>query len=201
MGRANGHANGPEPPAPWTGPLPQERQVEIRRAVGRLITGANELGVIAIVSPVFLAGLALAAEGMHNAGFLMQRGARQRPLDLLLFGGYALALMALALRARLGARHAVKLLPDAISDDAPKRAAARDRLLRLGGPAPIRRLADRIAEAGCVLFLVFAAVCVALWLFLPTPDPLWLAIFAGTAVAIDVRWRALVADVADQIPR
>ena len=200
MSRGNGHANSGEP-ARWAGPLPQERQVEIRRGVGRLITGANELGVIAIVSPLFLGGLALAAEGMHNAGFLMQRGTRQRPLDFLLFGIYALALVALAIRARFGARRAIALLPDAIADDAARRAEARERILLIAGPAPVRHFADRVANAGCVLFLVFTAVCVALWLFLPTPDPLWLAIFAGTAVAMDVRWRALVADVAEQIPR
>lgn len=202
----NGHGNGvdrtppgppPEPPAPP--PLSAEAATEIRRGVGRLINGANELGVIALVSPVFLLGAFLAAQGFANVGTLSRTRA-QRPLDYALFGGYALALFALAIRARLGAARARKLLPDALSNEPAARASAKARMLRLAGPAPVRRAADWIATRGCLLIAVFAVLAVVAWLFLPVPDPIWLVVFVGTAVAMDVRWRALVADVADQMP-
>ena len=199
---ANGHGgNGadPAPPRERHAPLSQQHSTEIRRGVGRLITGANELAVIALVSPAFLLGAFLAAEGFARAGHT-SRNAGQRPLDFALFGGYGLVLVALAIRARLGAGRARKLLPDALSDDRDVRAAARVKILRLAGPPAVRRASDWIAGKGCLLVAVFAMVSVAAWYVLPVPDPVWLVVFVGTAIAMDVRWRALVADVADQMP-
>lgn len=206
MNKPNGHGNGamrPPPPGPpeppVDSPLPADAATEIRRAVGRLLIGANELTVIAFVSPVFLLGAYLAAQGFANVGNL-SRERVQSPLDFVLFGGYAVALIALAFRARRGAARARRLLPDALSSDPGTRAAARARMLRLAGPAPVRRAADWIAQRGCLLVIVFAVVTIVAWIFLPVPDPIWLVVFVGTAVAMDVRWRALVADVADQMP-
>lgn len=197
---ANGHGNGADRPGPPpSAPLSEESAVEIRRGVGRLITGANELGVIALVSPVFLLGAFLAAQGFAAAN-TAARARAQRPLDYALFGGYAVALLALAVRARLGAGHARKILPDALSDDPAVRTQARARMLRLAGPAFVRRTADWIATRGCTLMIAFAAIAVAAWLFLPVPDPVWLVVFVGTSIGMDIRWRALVADVADQMP-
>lgn len=197
----NGADHGTRPPAqPPTAPLSAETAIEIRRGVGRLITGANELGVIALVSPVFLLGAFLAAEGFATATRHTARGRAQQPLDFALFGGYAVVLVALALRARLGAGRAKKILPDALSDDHAVRVAARARMLRLAGPAAVRRIADWVATRGCTLVIAFAVIAVAAWFFLPIPDPVWLVVFVGTAVAMDIRWRALVADVADQMP-
>lgn len=192
----NGHGNG----ADRTSPLSAQTAVEIRRAVGRLITGANELAVIALVSPVFLLGAFLAAEGFATTAGHAARGRTQRPLDFALFGGYALVLVALAIRARLGAGRARKILPDALSDDRAVRLEARARMLRLAGPPAVRRAADWIAARGCALVIAFAALAVASWFVLPIPDPVWLVVFVGTAIAMDIRWRALVADVADQMP-
>lgn len=180
-------------------PLPAEASTEIRRAVGRLITGAHELTVIALVMPVFLIGLELAAEGFSAGGYV-ERTAEQRPLDRALFVIYAVALWALAVRARLGASRARKLLPDLLSDDGGARGRARARLVRLGGAPVLRRAAEWIATRGCVILILFAIAMVVAWMLLPVPNPLWVTIFGGTAVAIDVRWRALVADAADQLP-
>jgi len=201
---SSGHGNGADhsqsPRAATPVPLAAETAVEIRRGVGRLITGANELGVIALVSPVFLLGAFLAAEGFATATSHSARGRSQRPMDFALFGGYAVVLIALAIRARLGAARAKKLLPEALSDEHRVRVAARERMLRLAGPPAIRRVADWIATRGCTLVIAFAAIAVASWFFLPVPDPVWLVVFVGTSIAMDIRWRALVADVADQMP-
>lgn len=193
------HTNGREPPDAAPRPLGRDAAVELRRGVGRLQAGAGELVVIALVMPVFLAGLELATLALVSGGFL-ERTTTQRTLDLGLFGGYALVLVALAVRARIGAARAVRLLPALLDDDAGVREDARARLLRLAGPEALRRLAERVAERGCLLLVVLGAVAILAAFLLPIPNPFWLTIFAGTAVAMDVRWRALVADVADQLP-
>lgn len=199
MTLGNGHdgANG-KGAAPALEPLTRDASTEIRRGVGRLLSGANELSVIALVSPVFLLGVFLAVEGMSAAGDL-PRDRMQRNLDLGLFAAYGVALVTLAARAKLGSRRARALLPDALSDDPAVRAAAKARLLRIAGPAPVRRFADWIAARGCLLTIVLALAALAAWLFLRSPDPIWLVVFVGTAVAMDVRWRALVADAAEQM--
>lgn len=163
-------------------------------------TGAHELGVIALVMPVFLAGLELAAEGFDAAG-VVQRDASQRRLDRIVGGGYFLVLVALAVRARIGARRAGLLLPELISAQRAEREDARLRLERIGGPAAVRHLADAVADHGWMLLILFAVLATAAWAMGWAPNPLWLTIFAGTAAAIDVRWRGMVADVSDQLPR
>lgn len=196
----NGHGNGADhDPAAAHSPLSTQSSTEIRRGVGRLINGANELAVIALVSPAFLLGAFLAAEGFARAGHT-SRNAGQRPLDFALFGGYGVVLVALAIRARLGAGRARKLLPDALSDDRNVRRVAREKILRLAGPPFVRQLSDWIASKGCLLVMLFAIAAIAAWYVLPVPDPVWLVVFVGTAIAMDVRWRALVVDVADQMP-
>lgn len=171
----------------------------MRRAVGRLHTGAHELGVIALVMPVFLAGMELAAEGFDAAG-VVQRDASQRRLDRIVGGVYFAVLVVLALRARLGARRAAAMLPALLSESVPEREEARLRLQRLGGPAAVRHLADAVADHGWMLLILFAVLATAAWALGFAPNPLWLTIFVGTAVAIDVRWRGMVADVSDQLP-
>ena len=180
-------------------PLSREESDRIRLAVGRLVTGASELFTIALVMPIFLAGAELAAEGFNASGALLRDGI-QRPLDRSLFVAFALVLFGFALRARIGASRAKKLLPDALADDPAVREKARLRLARLGGPAPLRRAAEWVAEEWRVLLAVLAIV-VAVTSLLPIPNLVWLAVFLSVAVAVDVRWRAMVADVADQLPR
>ena len=194
----NGHGNGADHAPQRSEPLSNETAIEIRRGVGRLITGANELAVIALVSPVFLLGAFLAAQGFANFGSATRMGAGW--LDYGLFGGYAVVLVLLAIRARVVAGRARRILPDALSDDHAVRIDARARMLRLAGPPVARRIADWIATRGCTLGIAFAAVAIASWFFLPIPDPVWLVVFVGTAIAMDIRWRALVVDVADQMP-
>lgn len=198
LGNGRDGADGRPAAASSLEPLSKEASTLIRRGVGRLISGANELAVIALVSPVFLLGVLLAVEGA-SAAKGVPRDRLQRGLDLGLFVAYGVTLIALAIRARWGASRARKILPDALSDDRGVRAAAKERLLRIAGPAPVRRLADRVAARGCLLTIVLALGAVVGWIFLRTPDPIWLVVFVGTAVAIDVRWRALVADAADQM--
>lgn len=181
-------------------PLTPSESEEFRRAIGRLQNGARELLVIALVMPIFLAGAELAAEGYNASGGALVREDFQRPLDRVVFVAFAVALFALALRARLGAGRAVRLMPDALSDDPAVRETARARLLGLGGPAPVRAAAGWIAGNGgrLVLAIVVAVFCTTL---LPIPSPLWLAVAVVIVVAMDVRWRAMMADAAGQLPR
>lgn len=172
----------------------------MRRAVGRLHSGAHELGVIALVMPIFLAGLELAAEGFDAAG-VVQRDATQRRLDRIAAVVYFALLALLALRARIGAGRAVRLLPALLSVQAADREEARVRLERLGGPPAVRDVADAVADHGWMLLILFAVLATTAWALGAGPNPLWLTIFVGTAVAIDVRWRGLVADVSDQLPK
>ncbi len=171
---------------------------EVRAGIERLKNGAGELAVIALVMPLFLVGLELATAGLSTGGPI-ERGPRQVMLDRALYVIYGVALLALALRARIGAARARRLLPDLLSSDGDVRAAARERLLRLGGSAKMRALADRVAARGVTMLAAFFVIAGFVWLFLPVPNPVWLTIFAGTIAAMDVRWRALVADAAEQL--
>lgn len=181
-------------------PLTPSESEEFRRAIGRLENGARELFVIALVMPIFLAGAELAAEGFSASGGVLSREGFQRPFDRSVFVGFALVLFAFALRARIGAGRAVRLMPDALSDDPLVRETARERLLRLGGPAPVRAAAGFVVEHwGKLVLGVVAAVAVTA--ILPMPNPLWLAVSLVIATAMDVRWRAMMADAAGQLPR
>lgn len=173
----------------------------MRRAVGRLQSGAHELGVVALVMPIFLAGMELATEGFSAASEVMYRAPAQGRLDRIAAVIYFLVLVLLALRARIGSGRAVRLLPALLSDQASGREEARIRLERLGGPRAVRELADAVADHGWMLLILFAVLATTAWALGWAPNPIWLTIFAGTGAAIDVRWRALVADVSDQLPR
>lgn len=181
-------------------PLTPSESEEFRRAVGRLQNGARELLVIALVMPIFLAGAELAAEGYSASGGVLAREDLQRPLDRVVFVAFGLALFALALRARLGAGSAVRLMSDALSDDPAVRETARARLLGLGGPALVRAAAGWIVENGGRLVLAVVVAVLGTTL-LPIPSPLWLAVAIVIVVAMDVRWREMMADAAGQIPR
>jgi len=184
-------------------PLPPGRVQEIRLGVGRLIRGAQELAVIALVMPLFLLGLDLAAEGFSAGGFV-ERADTERALDRALFAAYAVVVVGLAVRAWLGARRARALLPEALSESPESRARARERILRLGGSPSLRRAAEWVAHRGCLLLIAVMALALGLWLFsawlpVPIPNPLWMGVFLTTTVGMDVRWRALVADLVDQM--
>lgn len=172
----------------------------MRRAVGRLQNGAHELGVIALVMPIFLAGLELAAEGFDAAG-VVRRDGSQRRLDRIAAAAYLVVLVLLALRARIGSRRAAGLLPALLSSAPVEREEARARLERLGGRPAMRDFADAVADHGWLLLILFAVLATTGWALGFAPNPIWLTIFAGTSMAIDVRWRALVADVSDQLPK
>ena len=176
---------------------------EVRRAVGRLVSGAGELTAIALVMPLFLAGLELAQEGFVNGG-LSDRSPEQTPLDRGMLVVYGVALLLMAVRARLGARAARRILPDATSADPAARERARAALRALAGPAAIRRASEWTAKKGCLLSIGLFVVLGVTWRVLtaryhPFPNPIWLTIFLATLVAMDVRWRAMIEDAADQL--
>lgn len=217
MGEGNGKVGPSSPPsgvgpAPGPGshagarPLTQDEADEIRLAVGRLKNGAGELTAVALITPIFLAGVELAAQGFSSAARQGQvsetliRDATQTSFEHVLFVAFFLGCVALALRARVGASRATKLLPDALAPDLAVREAARARLLRLAGPAPMRAAAEWVAAKWRMLLLVLVAIVVVAN-FLPVPNPVWLAVFLAILAGVDVRWRAMVADVADQLPR
>ena len=191
MGGANGRESAQRP-------LTRDESDEIRLAIGRLLHGANELFTIALVMPIFLAGAELAAEGFDASGALIREG-MQRNFDRASFVGFGLVLFAFALRARIGASRAKALLADALADDPALREKARARLERLGGPPPLRRAQIWIVEQWRVLLIVLIAI-VAVTSLLPMPNLVWVAAFLAVGVAMDVRWRAMVADAADQLP-
>lgn len=174
---------------------------DVRAGIARLKNGAGELAIVAVVMPLFLAGLELAAAGFAAGGFTMaERGPREASLDRALYVVYFVALVSLAVRARIAAARASRLLPELLAADEGTRLGARERLLRLAGNAKLRAFYGRItAERAVTLLLAFFVVAAFAWIFVPTPNPVWLTIFAGTVIAIDARWRGLVADAADQV--
>ena len=138
-------------------PLTLPESDEVRLAVGRLESGARELFTIALVMPIFLAGAEMAAEGFNAAGVLLRDGV-QRPLDRIVFVTFSVALFAAALKTRLGARRAAKLLPDALSADPAIRSLARAALLRLAGPRLLRSAASWMAANARKLIVALIAV-------------------------------------------
>ncbi len=180
-------------------PLPESSIAAIQLAVARLEHGARELTAIAWIAPVFLAGLELAIAGFV-AGGKADRSAAQRPLDLALFIAYGAALAVLAVRARRGSSRTRRLLPELLSADPEARDLARAHVLRLAGPPFARRLAAWVGGHGCALFLGLVAIAFVASNLLPLPDPVWLAVFVSTAVAIDLRWRAMVTAAAATVP-
>ena len=176
----------------------EKQSIEIRRGVGRLQNGARELLVIALVMPLFLAGAELAAEGFNASGTILRDGI-QRPFDRTVFAVFEALLVLLALRSQIVSARAARVLADALSENPDVRAGARERLVRLAGPAPIRRASDWIAIQRGRLLLAVVFVLIVSSALHTMPNPIWLAVLGTIAVAADVRWRAMVADAAGQI--
>jgi len=105
-----------------------------------------------------------------------------------------------ALRAKIGAARAVRLLADC-SRRSRTRASARARLAKLGGPRGPSRRGRLDPRALAKLLLGAALIVVAANLLTRTVKPGLARDVLAVVIAMDVRWRAMVADVVDQLRR